>query len=198
VFGCDATILIAAEAGQLELNVMMPVIAWNAIHATRILGNAMQVLQRRCVAQIEADEERARELLDRSTAIATALSPYIGYAATADVAKTAIKTGRSIRELVRERGLLSDEKLDRVLSAEAMTLPGVPGSDEEQAPHDKTDRARSSDTRRRRNPQRRAAAAQPAVPAGQARHARRTGSGRVAAPRSGNGHAAHRGRKRRR
>jgi aspartate ammonia-lyase len=198
VFGCDATILIAAEAGQLELNVMMPVIAWNAIHATRILGNAMQVLQRRCVAQIEADEERARELLDRSTAIATALSPYIGYAATADVAKTAIKTGRSIRELVRERGLLSDEKLDRVLSAEAMTLPGVPGSDEEQAPHGKTDRARSSDTRRRRNPQRRAAAAQPAVPAGQARHARRTGSGRVAAPRSGNGHAAHRGRKRRR
>jgi aspartate ammonia-lyase len=198
VFGCDATILIAAEAGQLELNVMMPVIAWNAIHATRILGNAMQVLQRRCVAQIEADEERARELLDRSTAIATALSPYIGYAATADVAKTAVKTGRSIRELVRERGLLSDEKLDRVLSAEAMTLPGVPGSDEEQAPHGKTDRARSSDTRRRRNPQRRAAAAQPAVPAGQARHARRTGSGRVAAPRSGNGHAAHRGRKRRR
>jgi aspartate ammonia-lyase len=198
VFGCDATILIAAEAGQLELNVMMPVIAWNAIHATRILGNGMQVLQRRCVAQIEADEERTRELLDRSTAIATALSPYIGYAATADIAKTAVKTGRSIRELVRERGLLSDEKLDRVLSAEAMTLPGVPGSDEEQAPHAKTGRLRSSDPRRGRNPERGAAAAQPAVPARAARNTRGTGSGRVAAARSGDGQAAHRGRKRRR
>jgi aspartate ammonia-lyase len=204
VFGCDATILIAAEAGQLELNVMMPVIAWNAIHATRILGSAMQVLQRRSVAGIEADEERTRELLDRSTAIATALSPYIGYAATAEVAKTAVKTGRSIRELVRERGLLSDEKLDRVLSAEAMTLPGVPGSDEEQAPHDKTDRPDGSDRGGRGGPRGGAAttaataAAQPAVPAREARHARRTGPGRVAAPRSGDGHAAHRGRKRRR
>jgi aspartate ammonia-lyase len=198
VFGCDATILIAAEAGQLELNVMMPVIAWNAIHATRILCNAMQVLQRRSVADLEADEERTRELLDRSTAVATALSPYIGYAATADVAKTAVSTGRSIRELVLERGLLSDEKLDRVLSAEAMTLPGVPGMDEEQAPHGKTDRPDRTDPRRRRHPQRGAAAAQPAVPAGKARQPRGTGSRRVAAPRSGDGQAAHRGRKRRR
>ena len=61
---------------------------------------------------IEADEARCRELLDRSTALATALSPYIGYAATADIAKTAVETGRSIRELVRERGLLPDEQLD--------------------------------------------------------------------------------------
>ena len=198
VFGCDATILIAAEAGQLELNVMMPVIAWNAIHATRILGNAMRVLQRRSVAEIEADEERTRELLDRSTAVATALSPYIGYAATADVAKTAVSTGRSIRELVLERGRLSDEKLDRVLSAEAMTLPGVPGSDEEQTPHGKTDRPDRTDPRRRRHPQRGAAAAQPAVPARKARQPRGTGSRRVAAPRSGDGQAAHRGRKRRR
>ena len=129
VFGCDATILAAAEAGQLELNVMMPVIAWNALHATRILRQAMIVLRDRCVAGIEADEARCRELLDRSTAVATALSPYIGYAATAEIAKTAVKTGRSIRELVRERRLLPDDKLDRILSAEAMTSPGVPGSD---------------------------------------------------------------------
>ena len=113
VFGCDATILAAAEAGQLELNVMMPVIAWNAIHATRILRQAMIVLRDRSVAGIEADEARCRELLDRSTALATALSPYIGYAATADIAKTAVKTGQSIRALVRERGLLPDDKLDR-------------------------------------------------------------------------------------
>ena len=123
VFGCDATILAATDAGQLELNVMMPVIAWNALHATRILRKAMLVLQERCVAGIQADEARCRELLDRSTAVATALSPYIGYAATADIAKTAVATGRSIRDLVRERGLLPEEKLDRILSVEAMTLP---------------------------------------------------------------------------
>ncbi len=130
VIGCDAAILAAADAGQLELNVMMPVIAWNAIHATRILANAMHVLQTRCVAGIQADEARCRELLDRSTAVATALSPYIGYAATADVAKTSVATGRSIRDVVRERKLLPDDTLDAILSAEAMTTPGVAGRTE--------------------------------------------------------------------
>jgi aspartate ammonia-lyase len=127
VFGCDATILAAAEAGQLELNVMMPVMAWNALHATRILRQAMRVMQTRTVAGLQVDEARCRELLDRSTALATALSPYIGYAATADLAKTAVSSGRSIRDLVRERGLLPEDQLDVILSAEAMTSPGVPG-----------------------------------------------------------------------
>ena len=113
VYGCDAAILAASDAGQLELNVMMPVIAWNALHATRILTNAMRVLHDRCVAGIRADEERCRELLDRSTAVATALSPYIGYAATADIAKTSVKTGRSIRDLVRERRLLPERNSTR-------------------------------------------------------------------------------------
>jgi aspartate ammonia-lyase len=131
VFGCDATILAATEAGQLELNVMMPVIAWNAIHATRILRQAMRVLNERCVMGLRADAARCRELLDRSTAVATALSPYIGYAATAEIAKTAVQTGKSVRELVRERGLLPEAKLDRILSAEVMTSPGVPGQEEE-------------------------------------------------------------------
>ena len=128
VIGCDAAILAAADAGQLELNVMMPVIAWNALYATRILGNAMRVLDERCVAGIRADETRCRELLDRSTAIATALSPYIGYAETADVAKSAVATGRSIRELVLERGLLEPAQLDAILAVEAMTTPGIPGA----------------------------------------------------------------------
>ena len=127
VYGCDAAILAASDAGQLELNVMMPVIAWNAIHATRILTNAMRVLQDRCVADLQADEERCRELLDRSTALATALSPYIGYAATADIAKASVTTGRSIRDLVRERKLLPESELDEILSARAMTSPGVAG-----------------------------------------------------------------------
>jgi aspartate ammonia-lyase len=127
VFGCDTTVMIAAEAGELDLNVMMPVIAWNALHAQHILTNAMKALRERTVNGIEANRERARELLDRSTAVATALSPYIGYAATADLAKTSVATGRPIRELALERGLLTAEDLDRILSVEAMTRPGITG-----------------------------------------------------------------------
>ncbi|HEX5474559.1 MAG TPA: aspartate ammonia-lyase [Vicinamibacterales bacterium] len=125
--GCDAAILAAADAGQLELNVMMPVIAWNALHATAILRQAMRVFASRCIVGITADEARCRELLDRSTAVATALSPYIGYAATADVAKASVATGRPVRDLVRERHLLPDDRLDAILAPEAMTSPGVAG-----------------------------------------------------------------------
>jgi len=127
VIGCDTTVCVAAEAGQLELNVMMPVIAWNALHASTILRNAMQALTTHCVDGIEADPERCRELLDRSTAVATALSPYIGYAATAEVAKESVRTGKSIREIVLARGLLDRETADRVLAARAMTEPGIAG-----------------------------------------------------------------------
>jgi aspartate ammonia-lyase len=127
VMGCDMTVALACEAGQLELNVMMPVIAWNALHASTILRGAMTVLRTRTVDGIAADETRARELLDRSTATATALSPYIGYAATAAIAKQSVKTGRSIRELVLEQGLLDARKLDEVLSIDAMTRGGIVG-----------------------------------------------------------------------
>ena len=129
VIGCDTAVCAAAEGGQLELNVMMPVIAWNAIHETTILREAMRTLKTRCVDGIVAEVERARELLDRSTAVATALSPYIGYAATADIAKEAVKTGKTIRQLVLERGLLDPGQLDRILSVESMTQPGVPGAE---------------------------------------------------------------------
>ena len=127
VWGCDAAVLAASAAGQLELNVMMPVIAWNVLHASSILANAMKVLAERTVEGLRADEARARELLDRSTAVATALSPYIGYAATADIAKESVRTGRSIIDIVRERRLLPDDQLASILSPEAMTSPGIPG-----------------------------------------------------------------------
>jgi aspartate ammonia-lyase len=129
VTGCDATVGAAAEAGQLELNVMMPVIAWNALHASTILANAMATLGARCVDGIDAVPERARELLDRSTAVATALSPYIGYAATADIAKESVRTGRPIREIVLARGLLDEAQLDRILAVGAMTRPGIAGGE---------------------------------------------------------------------
>jgi aspartate ammonia-lyase len=127
VMGCDTTIALSCEAGQLELNVMMPVIAWNALHATTILREALRSFTTRCVDGLTADEARCRELLDRSTAVATALSPFIGYARTAALAKAAVAGGRSIRELVLEEKLLPAEELDRILSVEAMTKPGVAG-----------------------------------------------------------------------
>jgi aspartate ammonia-lyase len=129
VMGCDTTVAIACEAGQLELNVMMPVIAWNALHSSTILREALKVFRMRCVDGIVADDRRARELLERSTATATALSPYIGYAATADIAKESVKSGRSIRELVLERGLVDAERLDQILSVESMTRGGIVGAE---------------------------------------------------------------------
>jgi aspartate ammonia-lyase len=129
VLGCDLTVCTAAEAGQLELNVMMPVIAWNALHASTILRSSMDALRTRCVDGIEADEQRCRELLDRSTALATALNPYLGYARTADIAKESVRTGKPIRQIVIERGLLDTTQLDRILSVEALTRPGIAGQE---------------------------------------------------------------------
>jgi fumarate hydratase class II/aspartate ammonia-lyase len=126
--GCDLTVSLAGEAGQLELNVMMPVIAWNALHTSTILRESMKVLRTRCVDGIEADAARATQLLERSTAVATALSPYLGYAKTAEIAKEAVRTERSIRSIVLERGLMQAAELDRVLAAEAMTRPGIAGA----------------------------------------------------------------------
>jgi len=111
--------------------VMMPVIAWNALHASTILREAMKVFRRSCVDGIAADEARARELLDRSSAMATALSPHIGYATTAEIAKAAVKTGRPIREIVLERGLMDAARLDEILSAESMTRGGIVGAKQE-------------------------------------------------------------------
>jgi aspartate ammonia-lyase len=128
VIGCDMTVAMAAEAGQLELNVMMPVIAWNALHASTILREAMRALRARTIDGLTANEARARELLERSTATATALSPYIGYAATAEIAKESVKTGTPIRELVLARGLLDGKQLDAILSVEAMTRGGITGA----------------------------------------------------------------------
>ena len=127
VIGCDQTVSVACESGQLELNVMMPVIAWNTLHASKILREAMKVFRARTVEGIAANGARALELLDRSSAAATALSPHIGYAATAEVAKAAIASGRTIRELVLERGLLDEDRLDVILSIDAMTRGGVIG-----------------------------------------------------------------------
>jgi len=123
VLGNDLTVATAAQAGQLELNVMMPVIAYKLLDSLRILTSACRVFAERCVEGIEADEARCRAYAERTMGLATALNPYIGYLAAAEVAKEALATGRSIREVVIEKGLLEAEELDRILDPKAMTEP---------------------------------------------------------------------------
>ena len=127
VMGCDLTVAAACEAGQLELNVMMPVIAHNLLFTQLLLTNASRMFAERCVEGIEADAEQCRRWLERSPAIVTALAPMIGYAEAARLAKEAIARNVTVRDLVREQGLLSEAQLDEVLNLRKMTEPGVPG-----------------------------------------------------------------------
>jgi aspartate ammonia-lyase len=128
VIGNDHVIASAAEAGQLELNVMMPVIAHNLFFSIGLLENAIGLLADRCVAGIEADEERCSYWLERSPAIVTALAPKIGYAEASRLAKDALATGATVRELVESEGSLTPTEIDAILDVRAMTEPGVPGA----------------------------------------------------------------------
>ena len=128
VMGNDQTVALAAEAGQLELNVMMPVIAHNVFFALSILTTATRVLAERCVSGIQADEAMCRYWLERSPALVTAVAPAIGYAAAATLAKEALARGVSVRDLVAEKGVLEGKELEDVLDYRAMTEIGVPAS----------------------------------------------------------------------
>lgn len=125
VIGNDATITWAGANGNFQLNVMMPVIAHNLLESIRILTNACDVFGTKCVAGIEANSERARELVERNAIIVTALNPHIGYDNGAKIAKEAIATGRSVRELVLEAGLMSAAELDKALDIKSMTEGGI-------------------------------------------------------------------------
>ncbi len=125
--GLDTTVAMAAKAGELELNVMMPVITHNIVFALQIVANAVRVFDERCVRGIEADAEMCAHWLERSPALVTALAPKLGYAEAAKLAKEAIKTGQTVKELVMAKHLLSDAELDEVLDLRAMTELGVPG-----------------------------------------------------------------------
>jgi aspartate ammonia-lyase len=127
VLGNDLTVAGAAEAGQLELNVMMPVIAHNMLFSMEILGNASRVLAERCVEGIEANAEQCKYWLERSPALVTALAPKIGYAEAAKLAKEAVARNLSVRQLIEEKGVLKGRELEAVLDLRAMTEIGVPG-----------------------------------------------------------------------
>jgi fumarate hydratase class II len=125
--GCDTTVALAAEAGQLELNVMMPVITHNIVFAMQILANATHQFDVACVRGIEADERQCAQWLERSPALVTALAPKIGYAAAASLAKEAIATGLTVKELVMQKKILEGKELEEVLDLRAMTELGIPG-----------------------------------------------------------------------
>ena len=118
VIGNDLTVTLAAEAGQLQLNAMEPVIVFNILQSMRMLMRGMVVLREKCVLGIEADEERCRELLDGSLVTVTALNPYIGYDEAARVAKIAMKTRRAIRDVALSEGLMTEAQLAEAFSAD--------------------------------------------------------------------------------
>ena len=123
VVGNDLTVTMAAEAGQLQLNVFEPVIAFNLFQSVEILAQAAHVLRERCVVGITANRERIRHLLERSIGVVTALVPYIGYERASAVAREALETDRGVYELVLEKNWLTQQQLDEVLSPDAMTKP---------------------------------------------------------------------------
>lgn len=123
VVGNDLTVTMAAEAGQLQLNVFEPVIAFNIFQSVNVLTQSCIVLRERCVVGITANRERIRSVLERSIGVVTALVPYIGYERATAVAREALETDRGVYELVLEKGWLSQERLDALLSPDAMTRP---------------------------------------------------------------------------
>lgn len=126
VVGADIATAMAVQAGQLELNVMMPTMALNVLHAAEILKNTMWVLAEKCVDGIKANEERCRYYAQATISIAAALNPYIGYAAAAEIAKESVKTGRPVTEIALERKLLDEKLLKEILDPYRMTEPAAP------------------------------------------------------------------------
>ena len=128
VIGNDQTICLASEAGQLELNVMEPVLVFNLIQSISIMNNVFHAFTENCLKDIEANEERLKEYVEKSVGVLTAVNPHIGYEVAARIAREAILSGRSIRELCIEAGVLTAEQLDLILDPYEMTHPGIAGA----------------------------------------------------------------------
>ncbi|SDN51386.1 aspartate ammonia-lyase [Fictibacillus solisalsi] len=127
VIGNDLTICSASEAGQLELNVMEPVLVFNLLQSISIMNNAFRSFTDYCLSGIEANEDRMKEYVERSVGIITAVNPHLGYEACARIAREAILTGKSVRELCLLYDVLTEEELDLILNPFEMTNPGIAG-----------------------------------------------------------------------
>jgi aspartate ammonia-lyase len=126
VIGNDTAVAYAVQAGQLELNVMMPTMAYNVLQSTTILANMLRQFDERCVAGITANVDRANFYAQSTVSLATALNPYIGYAKAAEIVKESIATGKSIIEIARSRHLLSEAEIAEILDPVRMTEPQYP------------------------------------------------------------------------
>ncbi|MFC7095948.1 class II fumarate hydratase [Halobaculum marinum] len=129
VVGNDAAVAAGAAEGQIDLNLYKPVLAHNFLQSAELLANASEVFGERFVAKLEANEEYAAERVEQSMALATALNPAIGYDKASEVAKTALKEGKTVREVVLEKGYLTEDEADEVLDPEAMTHRGILGEE---------------------------------------------------------------------
>ena len=127
VIGNDLTVAMAVQAGQLELNVMMPVMAYNLHHSIEILKNALRAFIDRCVVGIVADADRCRRYAESSMALATALNTYVGYARAAEVVKRALREQKTIIDVVRDEKLLTEAQIAQILDPIKLTEPGLPG-----------------------------------------------------------------------
>jgi fumarate hydratase class II len=128
VIGNDATVTWAGANGNFELNVMMPVLAHNVLESVRLLGNAARAFSEKCVSGITANVARCNELVEQSMAMVTSLAPIIGYDRAAEIAKESARTGKTVREICREKSVLPEAELEKALDPIAMTMPGGEGS----------------------------------------------------------------------
>ncbi|MEB9902005.1 aspartate ammonia-lyase [Bacillus cereus] len=128
VIGNDHTICLASEAGQLELNVMEPVLVFNLLQSISIMNNGFRVFREYCIEGITANEELLKQYVEKSVGIITAVNPHIGYEVASRIAREAIETGKSVRELCLEHGVLTEEELDIILDPFEMTHPEIAGA----------------------------------------------------------------------
>jgi fumarate hydratase class II len=125
IMGNDLTVMMAGQAGQLELNVMMPIIAYNLFQSMDILINSLSAFTEKCVVGLRSNPEKATGWLAKNAILVTALNPVIGYAKGAEVAKEAMATNRTVREVVVEKGYLTAVEADRLLNVRALTEGGI-------------------------------------------------------------------------
>lgn len=123
IIGNDVTITMAAEAGQLELNAFEPVIFFNLFESIETLTNGVKTFTENCISGITANTNRCKKLVDNSVGIVTAITPYVGYEKAASIAKSAIKTGKPVKEIILQNGILKESELDRILDPISMTEP---------------------------------------------------------------------------
>ncbi len=127
VVGNDATVALGGLSGNFELNVMMPVMVHNLLQSVDLLSNAVNAFTGRCLQGLEADRDRCESLVEQSLAMCTALAPVIGYDRAAEIAKAAYASGRTVRAVALEQGILPAAELERLLDPRPQTEPGIAG-----------------------------------------------------------------------